>query len=313
MGALRRHLVHLVDGRFRRRAADRAGHRAVGPARVSTRRRVQAIRRGVRRRGRRRARRLQSARRADREPQRARLPRHRAAAVGGAAAQSARHRDRRAPAVGLRRVGNGGERRAVRAGEPQRVLPAAAHVHDQRRRTEPRARRRRGAAPAHRARPRARPRRAGADGASAHPRARADHPGAGERGAAAQAGAGGRDAEDGGARPVDRRAGPRFQQRPDDRERSRADAAAPAPGCATCAAARVDPHRRRAGREPHAAAPRLLAPANAQPDRGEPGRTDRGGARDARRFSHREDRPRLRRRARACGRSRSTSPSSTWR
>ena len=100
----------------------------------------------------------------------ARLPRGAAAVVVGAAARPARHRDRRAGAGGLRGLGHACRQRAVRPRDPQRIVPAAADVHDRRDGAEPRAQRRRRRAPAHRGRAARRPRRAQPAGRRAHRR-----------------------------------------------------------------------------------------------------------------------------------------------
>ena len=89
----------------------------------------------------------------------ARLPGDPAVAVGSAAPRPPRYRDCRAYSHGLRRLGDNQSCRSVRRHGAQRVLPAAAHFHDQRFGAEPGAQRGRRDATRERGKSSAHPRR----------------------------------------------------------------------------------------------------------------------------------------------------------
>ena len=78
-----------------------------------------------------------------RTPGAARLPGGAAAALVGAAPRPARHRTVALVLCGLRGLGHARRQRAVRPRDAQRILPAAADVHDRRHGAEPGAERRR--------------------------------------------------------------------------------------------------------------------------------------------------------------------------
>ena len=101
------------------------------------------------------------------------------------------------------------------------------------------------------------------------------------------------DAEDGGARPADRRDRPRLQQSPDDRQRARRDAAAKAHRSEAAARHRRHHRRRSARRKPDPPAPDFLAASAAQSGADRPVAAGAGDAADAQLIAARQHHARV--------------------